>query len=83
MGDKHDNPSEQLERVKAAAVHQPVCPHCGTDPATIGSVPFQMNPRVMAVAFFCGTPHCRKLFSIQIVEVDKPRVQVADGRLVS
>lgn len=50
----------------------PACPHCGTKPATVHSVPFSLMPGVTALTIFCAVPSCSKIISIQVVDVQRP-----------
>ncbi len=51
----------------------PVCPYCGTDPATIASTPFQMGP-LTVLALFCSQASCRKILALQVVGAQEPKI---------
>ncbi len=52
----------------------PVCPYCGTSPAKISSVPFQMG-NMTAMALFCGNLECRKIFTVALLEIRAPQIE--------
>ncbi len=56
----------------------PVCPHCGQDPANFSTAIVKINGgQVTAAAVYCANAACRKLHSVQIMDIDKPRVAIA------
>lgn len=57
----------------------PVCPYCGTDPATVASVPFSLGPLTM-LSLFCANRKCRRVLAIQLMGVQEPSRLVVPGR---
>ncbi len=57
-----------------------VCPHCGTDPTTISVTQLQIGAYVTAVSF-CGNLECRKIFSVNVLAIEQPRIAPAMPKL--
>jgi hypothetical protein len=82
--DQPNNPKDDFTRVRPPAPKIPdarpneefpqmfpICPYCGTDPATIASTPFQLGPLTF-LALFCSTRMCRKILALQVVGAQEP-----------
>lgn len=51
----------------------PVYPYCGNDPGAIATATLKLGA-ADAVALFCANLNCRKLFGVQILHIEQPRI---------
>lgn len=57
----------------------PVCPYCLSDSGMLSARgPIQIG-NYHAVIIYCGTPECRKIWTVDIVKALEPRVQGVQG----
>lgn len=73
---------KEVHRPKDPEVPTPTCPYCRTKPARVVCSPFQLAEGVTAVTIFCANPACAKILAIQVVNVQAPRVELAQPSLV-
>jgi hypothetical protein len=55
----------------------PVCPYCGEDPCIPEMVNAKYGPLV-ARMFCCPNRACRKIFNVELIGEERPRVAVAN-----
>lgn len=54
--------------------NDPVCPHCGLDPAAVSTRgPIQIS-NMQCVVIYCANPNCRKIHAFQILAVQQPQI---------
>lgn len=71
MGPQDETNTAEAPTLTALA---PVCPHCLQDPATVKCLgPIRMG-QLLANVIFCGNVDCRKVWTVQIMGMDRPAI---------
>ena len=72
-------PDELLPHEAPALSPVPVCPYCLADPAQMKALgPFNLG-QLLVVVIFCGNLDCRKVWTVEVIGKEQPRVITDSG----
>lgn len=70
-----------LEKPESPKIPNPVCPHCGTDPARLRTMPIKLaGMPIIWMIIYCAEEFCRKIIAIAPVGADQPLVEDPHGQ---